>query len=132
MSWQGLQSAVASEKFQDGTESSELMVNLFTLSSPSNYQAAVQQYGNQTIQNYLATHNDAAVASAGGNLVFLNYHQFGGQLPLDNEATIMHEALHNATGMTDMQLQTALQSFGLKVGASSNNITNLMSKDCVF
>ena len=43
-----------------------------------------------------------------------------------------NKALHNATGLTDFQLQTALQSFGLKPGASSQNISALMEKDCVF
>lgn len=104
-------------------------------SSFQNYQNAVAQYGNQTIQNYLANKGAgaAAVSSVGGNLVYLNYLQFGGQLLPDNEAILMHEALHNATGMTDYQLQTALQSsLGKdKPGASSQNITNLMEKNCV-
>jgi RHS repeat-associated protein len=130
MTWQGLQSAVASESFQDGTESTATMVSLFAGSTAANQQLALATYGNQTIQNYLANKGStaAAVSSAGGNLVFLNFNQFGGQLPLDNEATIMHEALHNATGFTDGQLQDKL---GLSQG-SSQNITNLMSKDCVF
>jgi uncharacterized protein RhaS with RHS repeats len=134
MSWQGLQSAVAAESFQDGTESSATMVSLFAGSTAANQQAAINQYGNQTIRNYLANQGSSAsaVSSAGGNLVFLNYLQFGGLHALDNEATIMHEALHNATGMTDYQIQTALQGFGLKAGTSSQNITNLMMKDCVF
>jgi hypothetical protein len=44
----------------------------------------------------------------------------------------MHEALHNYTGMTDLQLQIALKSFGLAAGASSNNITALMESKCVY
>jgi RHS repeat-associated protein len=134
MTWQGLQSAVASESFQDGTESTERMANLFTLSSLANYQAAIAMYGNETVEYYLAHQGSgaAAVSSAGGNLVFLNYQQFGGASNPTNEAILMHEALHNATGLTDAQIQAALQSFGLKVGASSQNITNLLEKDCVF
>jgi RHS repeat-associated protein len=130
MTWQGLQSAVASESFQDGTESSATMVSLFAGSSTANQQLALAQYGNQTIRNYLMNKGSgaAAVSSAGGNLVFLNYNQFGGLSALDNEATLMHEALHNATGLTDSQLQSKL---GLSQG-SSQNITNSMLTDCVF
>ena len=98
MTFQGLQTAVASEVFMDGTEaSSTTMVSLFQNSTLRNQENAVATYGNQTVQYYL-THggsNSAAVASAGGNLVFLNYNQFGGASNPTNEAILMHEALHN-------------------------------------
>jgi RHS repeat-associated protein len=129
MDWQDLQSAVAAESFKDGTESTDTMVSLFTFSSWANYQAALATYGSMTIQYYLAHKgiNSAAVSSAGGTLVFLNYLQFGGGLPIDNVAVLMHEALHNFTGFTDNQIQGLL---GLTVGASSQNITALLQKDC--
>jgi hypothetical protein len=130
MTWQGLQSAVKAENFKDGTESTATMVSLFAGSSAANQQNAIATYGNQTIQYYLAHDgiNAAAVSSAGGNLVFLDYLNFGGALNVTNEAILMHEALHNATGLTDMQIQGLLN---LAAG-SSVNITNAVMNNCIY
>ena len=111
------------------------MVSLFAGSSAQNQQAAVAKYHGVTIQTYLTVDptgaGAAAVSSAGGNLVFLNNNQFGAASNTTNEAILMHEALHNFTGWTDVQLQ---QHLHLRYGpnVSSQNITDLISDKCVF
>jgi hypothetical protein len=111
------------------------MASLFLNSSPQNRQAAAVQYGNQTVQAYLtgtgAGINAAAVSCAGGNTVFLNYNNFGGAAPSTNEAILMHEALHNFTGLSDYQIQSTLSGYGLSDSDSSNNITALLEQKCV-
>ena len=63
--------------------------------------------------------------------MFLNYNQFGGGTNFDNEATLMHEALHNYTGLTDYQIQSTLSAYGLRDDVPSNNITALLAQNCV-
>jgi len=132
MTFQDLQSAVGNEVFADGTQSSVTMVSLFGNSSQTNQTLAAAQYGNQTVQSYLAGQGSgaAAIACAGCSSVFLNFNNFGGGVLMDSEAVLMHEALHNVTGLSDLQLQKALSGFGLKAGDSSNNITNLIATKC--
>jgi hypothetical protein len=132
MTFQDLQGAVANESFQDGTQSSVTMVSLFSQSSQANQLAAAAQYGNQTVQAYLAGKGSgaAAVSCAGCSSVFLNYNQFGGASNPTNVAILMHEALHNYTGLDDYQIQSTLSSFGLQPNASSNNITSLLESKC--
>jgi hypothetical protein len=138
ISFQQLQSGVASEVFQDGSTANNVtMASLFLNSSPANYQNAVNQYGNTTVQQYLSSAaggGSSAVACAGCNTVYLNYLQFGGSLNVTNEAILMHEALHNITGDTDTQLQSVFQKAGFNAvpGASSNNLPALMLSNCVF
>ena len=129
-----LQGAVASQVYSDGTTSSVLMTSLFVNSTPANYQAALDKYGNQTVQQYLQGSPYAAVACAGCASVYLNYQQFGGSLNPTNQAILMHEALHNLTGDTDLDLQNIFKAAGFKVmpGASSDNLTDLMTANCIF
>ena len=44
-----------------------------------------------------------------------------------NLATVLHEILHNVTGLSDDAIQTAL---GLSTSQVSNNITQKLLKDC--
>jgi hypothetical protein len=105
------------------------MLSLFLNAAPDIREKAASQYGEKTtVQTYLYAQNAAAVACAGCNLVYLNYNFFGGGSLNDSIATIIHEAIHNFTGMTDGVIQTRL---GLKVGASSQNITDEVYKKCL-
>jgi RHS repeat-associated protein len=136
MTFQDLQAAVAFESFSDGTTSTTTMASLFMNSSPANQALGAAQYGGQTVQSYFggAGSGAAVVACAGCNLIFLNNNQFGGASNPTNEAILMHEALHNFTGLTDYQIQSTLSGtpFNLQMGVSSNNITALMESKCVF
>jgi hypothetical protein len=138
--WQGaavgfaeLQRGVAAESFQDGVDNPTRMVSLFSNSSPANQAFAAIQYGSSTVGQWLASHQDAAVACAGCNLVFLDYQYFGGGALSTSEATLMHEALHNITGLSDGQLLNQLKSAGDDVNTtgSSQQISNLIERNCL-
>jgi hypothetical protein len=58
----------------------------------------------------------------------LDYLNFGGAVNVTNEAILMHEAIHNATGLTDPEIQSLLN---LAVG-SSVNITNAVMDNCIY
>jgi hypothetical protein len=68
-----------------------------------------------------------ALAQLGGNNIYLNSSLINPNNYYQNIGTLLHELLHNITGITDQDLQGDL---GLSQSSVSNNITQKLIKDC--
>jgi hypothetical protein len=76
--------------------------------APQHSHRLAATYGSMTVNDYLARPNKEpdvtkaikAVAELNGNRVFLNTKWWGGNY-FDDVATVMHELIHNVTGLTD-------------------------------
>jgi hypothetical protein len=92
------------------------------------YASAQAQYGSETIGQFM-TQNPGTVAEAqlNGNAIYINPSLIDPTNYFQNMGTVLHEILHNVTGMSDDQIQSAL---GLSTKQVSNNITQKLIKDC--
>ena len=125
--------AIAKMTFKDGTTSSSEMASLFSGGAIQVIRDAGASYGTQTISGYLNREQSldrpaAAVAQLGGHDVFLDFRHIDPSAIFRNEANLMHEALHNALGLTDAFLQ--LRVLG-KIGGPSSNISSEILKKCL-
>jgi hypothetical protein len=90
--------------------------------------SAVAQYGSETIGQYFAQ-NPSTVAEAqlNGNTIYINPALVNPNSYFQNLGVVLHEILHNVTGLTDNAIQSA---FGLSTSGVSDNITQKLIKDC--
>lgn len=96
--------------------------------NPAAMAANLAIYGNETMLQYFALHpGTAAVAQSPGNTIWLAAGLFNGMGQIQQEATLLHELLHNITGNVDSVLQEAL---GLPTTQLSENIGNKLELDC--
>jgi hypothetical protein len=109
----------------EGRASSILEASLYA--NTANAASAAAQYGNLTIGQFQAQ-NPGTVAQSqlNGNTVYINPSLINPGNFYQNLGTMLHEILHNVTGLTDGDIQSAL---GLG-GGVSNNITQRLIKDC--
>ncbi len=93
------------------------------------YQANVTVFGNINLVQYmtLVSPNAAAVAQANGSNIYINASWINGMSGLDQEALLLHELLHNITGLTDDAIQTRL---GIDVTVFAQNIADKLKADC--
>jgi RHS repeat-associated protein len=93
------------------------------------YSSAATLWGGVTVAMYMAINlpgGVAAVAQAPGNTVYINAGWVNGMTTSQQEGMLVHELLHNITGIGDWDLQTAL---GLP-HTVSQNIGDKLEKDC--
>ena len=114
----------------DGTVSTELYSSLYKGEAARAGEALERLYPGRTVGEYLRTHpNTGAISDLNGNRIFVrpSYFDFVGQgYAL---AVVMHELLHNVTGLTDDRIQGLL---GLPAVGGSRNITLQLLIDCLF
>jgi TRAP-type uncharacterized transport system substrate-binding protein len=80
---------------------------------PNLASAAAAQYGSTAVGTYLAQNqNVKAVADLNGYRVFINPALWGADGRADM-ATVIHELIHNATGLTDSDFERKLEAAGL-------------------
>jgi len=119
-----VEQGAANAVFLEGVESTTTMQSLLQTSPII---ANRSLYVGGTVGEYFVTDPYAvAIAQLGGPDIYLNQGQISPSDTYGNLATVMHEVLHNVTGMTDQQIQGRL---GLP-RASSNNITGKLRADC--
>jgi hypothetical protein len=119
-----LQAAAAAVVFQNGALSDTPLTELYAGSHDPTVASAAP---GGTVGEYFADNpSTTAMAQLGGNQVWINaglFSVFGeGWLA----GTIMHELVHNITGLTDVDFQRAL---GIDEGAS-RNISIRLATDC--
>jgi len=114
----------------DGTVSTELYSSLYKGEAARAGEALERLHPGLTVGEYLRTHpNTGAISDLNGNRIFVrpSYFDFVGQgYAL---AVVMHELLHNVTGLTDDRIQGLL---GLPAAGGSRNITLQLLVDCLF
>jgi RHS repeat-associated protein len=136
LTFAGLQGAVASVTFADGTTATGVtMASLFAGSPFPSTQQAVG-YGTQSVAAFIAAQAAAgmpvgAVAQLGGTSVYINYATTNLTNLYLNESNVLHEALHNITGLTDQQIEYTLSSYGLNPQTSSAQISSLLLSKCL-
>jgi hypothetical protein len=111
------------------------MASLFAGSPFPSTQQAVG-YGTQSVAAFIAAQAAAgmpvgAVAQLGGTSVYINYATTNLTNLYLNESNVLHEALHNITGLTDQQIEYTLSSYGLNPQTSSAQISSLLLSKCL-
>jgi hypothetical protein len=98
--------------------------------SPELHNAAVGEFGTINMVQYmtLVSPTAAAVAQIKGSNIYFNPSWVNGMTPLDQTAMLLHEFMHNITGLTDDEIQTRL---GLSTKAASQNIGDKLKQDCL-
>ena len=116
--------------FMDGTLSTELYSSLYKGEAARAGETLERLYPGRTVSGYLHAHpNVGAVSDLNGNRIFVrpSYFEFIGQgYAL---AVVMHELVHNVTGLTDDRIQRLL---GLPATGGSRNITLQLLVDCLL
>jgi hypothetical protein len=86
------------------------------------------QVGDESIAQFMSL-NPGVVAESqlGGTSIYINASYVNGYGIGQQEGLLLHEMLHNMTGLVDGSLQALL---GLTVGAPSVNISNKLQQDC--
>jgi hypothetical protein len=117
------------------------MSSLFLGSAvPGAYEAAVRQYGSQTVAQYFAsldnhptTPGAAAVGSLGTSVVFLNYNNISASDVYGNAANVMHESLHNLLRLSDggLMLKLSRAGYGVDLNGPSSQISDLIKQNCL-
>ena len=93
------------------------------------FAANQQVYGATTIGKFFQLNpGTAALAQAPGQNVYIDSSWVNGMNPLQQEGLVLHELLHNITGKVDSVIQGNL---GLPQNAPSQNIADLLQKDCL-
>lgn len=93
------------------------------------YSSAATIWGGVTVAMYMAINlpgGVAAVAQAPGDTVYINAGWVNGMTTSQQEGMLVHELLHNITGIGDWDLQTALHL----PHTASQNIGDKLEKDC--
>jgi RHS repeat-associated protein len=117
-----------SNAIQNGAVSTVLESSLWA--NTLGYNGAVADFGNMTIGQYMAQNaGTVAEAQLNGNTIYINPSLInsGPSNYYFNTATVLHEVLHNVTGLGDPAVQTDL---GLPVSKDTSNITNRLIADC--
>jgi hypothetical protein len=134
-----LQAAASTADFQNGIGSSATVASLYSgAATPIVGQLGANSPG--TIGQVFAGSPLGVVAEAqlGGNNIYLNgplisgllngTYQLTGGAAFNVTAVVMHELLHNLTGLTDPEIQTDL---GLTQSAVTDNISQKLATDCL-
>ena len=107
-----ISSAAGGVKFYEGPGSTVLRASLYANSAAG--ASAIALFGDQTVGDYLADREAdvggnrvKAMADLKGDRVFLNTKWFGGGF-YDDMATVMHELVHNVTGLADENIADRL------------------------
>jgi RHS repeat-associated protein len=127
LSGDALRMAAGSVNIEDATTANIARAELYR-DTPL-YNSAVASFGSQTIAQATGPSSGiAAFAELSGSTVYIDSRWINpsGSAYYDRVATMMHELIHNATGLTDPDIQRAL---GLPSGAS-RNISDRLKKDC--
>jgi RHS repeat-associated protein len=121
-----VQADAANLDIENGAGSTSLQASLYANTAVAGN--AATQFGNQTIGQFFSTNPGvAAEAQLNGNTIYINPSMINLNNYYQNLATVLHEILHNVTGLSDDAIQTAL---GLSTSQVSNNITQKLLKDC--
>jgi len=81
-----------------------------------------------TVGSYIASNpGTVALAQLGAPGIYLNASLINTGNYYQDISVLLHELLHNVTGLTDPDIQSA---FGLSTSAPSDNITQKLLKDC--
>ncbi len=122
-----VQAGASNALFLNGVGSSVTMASLYSTSPvPGVVQAGSTLTG--TVSDFIAANpGTVAVAQLGGADIYLNAALIDPANYYQDIAVVLHEVLHNVTGLTDTDIQRAL---GLKGTSVSNNITQKLLKDC--
>ena len=99
-----ISAAAAQVVFLNGLISEDTVASLYAKSKLA--EAAVGQYGAKKISEHITEEEGGkvrkALAELNGNKIYLNPKWWsGGQHYYDDVATVMHELIHNVTGLTD-------------------------------
>ena len=121
-----VQADAANLDLENGANSTVLESSLWANTGAA--AAAQAQYGQQTIGQYIAA-NPGTVAEAqlNGSTIYLNPAMITPGNYFQNLGTLLHEILHNVSGLDDSTIQSKL---GLSTTAVSNNITQRLITDC--
>jgi hypothetical protein len=127
-----LQQGIANANVLNGVGSTTLRSSLFANSL--GLTAAVGKFGGQTIDTALKLGTDGpgiknnALAQFNGRNIYVDPSDLSGAAAnyYVNQATIAHEAIHNITGLSDRDIQDALNL----PHALSQNITGKLKQDC--
>jgi hypothetical protein len=122
-----IQAAASNVQFLNGVGSDVSMSSLYKTSPVASVRAAGStQTG--TVGSFIATHEGTvAVAQLGVNTVYLNAALINPNNYWVDMAIILHELLHNVSGLTDFDLQRDL---GLPQSTVTDNITQKLFTDC--
>lgn len=93
--------------FIEAPGSTITMASLYANSALS--QVAIGQYGTETIASYIQRLPTKALAQLNGNRVYINQFYWGDSI-YDDKSTVMHELVHNVTGLTDPDIDRALNA----------------------
>jgi len=121
-----IQADAANLNIQNGVGSTVLEASLWAAGATA--AAAAAQYGSQTIGQYIAQ-NPGTVAEAqmNGNTIYINSSLISASNFFQNLGVVLHEILHNVTGLDDPDIETKL---GLPTSPVSDIITKKLIKDC--
>ena len=121
-----VQAAAGNVVFQNGTNSQVLEASLYANTPQAG--AAAASFGGMTIGQF-QTQNPGTVAQAqlNGITIYLNASLIDPSAYFQDIGIVLHELLHNVTGLSDGDIQSA---FGLSTNQPSNNITQKLIKDC--
>jgi hypothetical protein len=124
---EAVQQGAGAAVFLNGVGSDVTMASLYATSpNPGVVQAGNSQTG--TVGSDFAGHpGDVAIAQLGGPDIYLNPTNINPSDYWTNLAIVLHEVLHNVTGLTDYDLQSKL---GLPQSKISDNITQKLLQDC--
>jgi RHS repeat-associated protein len=90
--------------------------------------AAAAEYGSETMVQYMVYNPaTAAVAQLNGNNIYINPAWVNGMSTQQQEGMLLHEMVHNITGMTDPAIQSALN---ISTTQASQNISDKLMTDC--
>lgn len=81
-----------------------------------------------TVGQNLAMPGHIAVSQLGGHNIYVNPSRIDPLNFFENKANMMHEVIHNMTGLTDADIQRAL---GLSQDQPSSNISRKLKQDCL-
>ena len=93
--------------------------------------ASVRQAGKAatgTVGSTLAQPGAEAVAQLGGPDIYINSSSISSTDFYGNQGLVLHEVMHNITGLTDADIQKAL---GLSQQSDTSNIANKLVSDCL-
>jgi hypothetical protein len=110
--------AAMTSVFWDGTQSPVRYASLYS-NKPDLFPAAQAEWRSTTVAAYLAIYpNVKAVADIKGNRVFINPAHWGADGKGDM-TTVMHELIHNASGLTDADFERRLEAAGFDKNLST-------------
>jgi RHS repeat-associated protein len=113
--------------FLYGVGNTATMASLYASSPVASVRQAARSLTG-TVGSYIASHTGVvAVAQLGGSNIYLNPSLINTTDYFQNISIVLHEVLHNVTGLTDPDMQRALR---LSTSEISDNITQRLRKDC--